>query len=51
MFKRSGVDGAIEMIERAKTDPNGNYIYKDLMEWEPKALVDIVHSMEVIFLF
>ena len=47
-----GVDGAIEMIERAKkTDPNGNYIYKDLMEWEPKALVDIVHSMEVIYYF
>ena len=47
-----GVDGAIEMIGRAKkTDPNGNYIYKDLMEWEPKALVDIVHSMEVIYYF
>ena len=47
-----GVDGAIEMIERAKkTDPNGNYIYKDLMEWEPKALVDIIHSMEVIYYF
>ena len=47
-----GVDGAIEMIERAKKiDPNGNYIYKDLMEWEPKALVDIVHSMEVIYYF
>ena len=47
-----GVDGAIEMIERAKkTDPNGNYIYKDLMEWEPKVLVDIVHSMEVIYYF
>ena len=47
-----GVDGAIEMIERAKkTDPNGNYIYKDLMEWEPKALADIVHSMEVIYYF
>ena len=47
-----GVDGAIEMIERAKKiDPNGNYIYKDLMEWEPKALADIVHSMEVIYYF
>ena len=51
-FNAVGVDGAIEMIERAKkTDPNGNYIYKDLMEWEPKALVDIVHSMEVIYYF
>tara|TARA_A100001234_G_scaffold211219_1_gene211604 strand:- start:123 stop:740 length:618 start_codon:yes stop_codon:yes gene_type:complete len=47
-----GVDGAVEMIQRAKKiDPNGNYIYKDLMEWEPKALVDIVHSMEVIYYF
>ena len=47
-----GVDGAAEMIKRAKkTDPNGNYVCKDLMEWEPKALVDIVHSMEVIYYF
>ena len=47
-----GVDGAIEMIERAKkTDPNGNYIYKDLMGWKPKRPVDIVHSMEVIYYF
>jgi len=47
-----GVDGAIEMIERAKeTDPNGNYVYKDLMDWEPKTLVDMVHSMEVIYYF
>ena len=47
-----GVDGAAEMIKRAKkTDPNGNYVYSDLMEWEPKALVDIVHSMEVIYYF
>ena len=47
-----GVDGAVEMIQRAKKiDPNGNYIYKDLMEWEPKALADIVHSMEVIYYF
>ena len=47
-----GVDGAMKMIERAKqTDPNGNYIYKDLMKWEPKAIVDIVHSMEVIYYF
>ena len=47
-----GIDGAIKMIERAKEiDPNGNYVYKDLMEWDPKMLVDIVHSMEVIYYF
>ena len=47
-----GVDGALGMIERAKkTDPNGNYVYRDLMEWEPKTLVEIVHSMEVIYYF
>ena len=47
-----GVDGALEMIERAKKiDPNGNYIYYDLMEWKPSKPVDIVHSMEVIYYF
>ena len=47
-----GVDGALGMIERAKKlDPNGNYVFKDLMEWEPKTLVDMVHSMEVIYYF
>ena len=40
------------MIERAKKiDPNGNYIYHDLMAWEPSTPVDIIHSMEVIYYF
>ena len=48
----ANIDGAIKMIERAKeTDPNGNYVYKDLMEWEPKTFVDMIHSMEVIYYF
>ena len=47
-----GVDGALGMIERAKKiDPNGNYIYYDLMAWEPATPVDIIHSMEVIYYF
>tara|TARA_B100000900_G_scaffold307951_1_gene266624 strand:+ start:24 stop:641 length:618 start_codon:yes stop_codon:yes gene_type:complete len=47
-----GVDGAIKMIEKAKkTDPSGNYVCKDLMEWEPKTLADMVHSMEVVYYF
>ena len=47
-----GVDGAIKMIEKAKKiDPNGNYFCKDLMEWKPKTLADMVHSMEVVYYF
>ena len=47
-----GVDGAKEMICKAKKiDPNGKYVLSDLMEWKPKAHVDIVHSMEVIYYF
>jgi len=47
-----GVDGAIEMIQRANNiDPKGEYIFSDLMEWKPKVPVDIVHSMEVVYYF
>ena len=47
-----GVDGAIEMIQRANNiDPKGKYIFSDLMEWKPKVPVDIVHSMEVVYYF
>ena len=47
-----GVDGALGMIEKAKKiDPNGNYIYHDLMTWKPSTPVDIIHSMEVIYYF
>ena len=45
-------DGALKMIERAKKiDPNGNYIYHDLIAWEPSKPFDIIHSMEVIYYF
>jgi trans-aconitate methyltransferase len=47
-----GVDGAKEMIERARTiDPDGTYIHADLMEWKPAEPVDLVHSMEVFYYF
>tara|TARA_S200000501_G_C20834916_1_gene748921 strand:- start:411 stop:1028 length:618 start_codon:yes stop_codon:yes gene_type:complete len=47
-----GVDGAREMIQKAKyIDPNGEYIFSDLMEWKPKKLVDAIHSMEVVYYF
>ena len=47
-----GIDGAKEMIQNAKNiDPNGEYVLSDLMKWKPEGLVDIVHSMEVIYYF
>ena len=47
-----GVDGSIEMIDRAKNiDPKGEYVFSDLMEWKPKVPVDIIHSMEVVYYF
>jgi len=53
LCKRSlGIDGALEMIRKAKTiDPMGEYIYADLMHWKPEEKMDIVHSMEVIYYF
>jgi len=45
-----GVDGALKMIEKARTiDPQGAYFHADLMQWKPKQRVDIVHSMEVVY--
>ncbi len=51
-IKSIGVDGALEMIKKAKKiDPNGAYIHSELMEWVPDDKVDCVHSMEVIYYF
>ena len=47
-----GVDGSAKMIDKAKSqDSNGTYFCSDLVEWEPKKKVDIVHSMEVLYYF
>jgi len=47
-----GVDGAVEMIRKAKKiDEHGDYFHSDLMEWIPDQKVDFVHSMEVIYYF
>jgi len=47
-----GVDGAIEMIRKARTiDEHGAYFHSDLMEWTPSQKADFVHSMEVIYYF
>ena len=47
-----GVDGAIEMIRKARTiDEHGAYFHSDLMEWTPSQEADFVHSMEVIYYF
>ena len=47
-----GVDGAIDMIRKARTiDEHGAYFHSDLMEWTPSQKADFVHSMEVIYYF
>ena len=47
-----GVDGALEMIEKARSfDGNGQYFHSDLLEWVPNEKVDYVHSMEVLYYF
>ena len=47
-----GIDGAIEMIKKAKTiDPEGEYHHADLLEWTPQQKADIVHAMEVAYYF
>ena len=45
-----GVDGAINMIEKAKEiDPEGNYSIAKLPQWKPKNPVDFIHSMEFLY--
>ena len=47
-----GVDGSIHMIEKAKMlDDKNEYFCNDLLKWNPKKKVDIVHSMEVFYYF
>jgi trans-aconitate methyltransferase len=47
-----GVDGALEMIEKARSfDGDGQYFHSDLLEWVPNEKVDYVHSMEVLYYF
>lgn len=46
----TGVDGAQMMIEKALSiDPTGAYQHADLSNWSPNHMVDIVHSMEVVY--
>lgn len=46
----SGIDGAHQMIEKAvNIDKSGEYVDADLEAWIPEKLVDIVHSMEVLY--
>ncbi len=48
----TGVDGSAGMIEKARAiDPAGNYIFADLMTWQPDEPVDLVVSMEVLYYF
>ena len=45
-----GVDGSLEMIEKAKiTDSNGIYSHGLLPDWKPTQRFDLVHSMEFLY--
>ncbi|MDP6856840.1 MAG: methyltransferase domain-containing protein [Candidatus Thalassarchaeaceae archaeon] len=45
-----GVDGAQSMVLRAlEKDPEGMYFHQDLSKWSPPEMVDLVHSMEVLY--
>ena len=45
-----GIDGADQMIKKAnRIDPSGEYVCADLVHWNPKEAVDVVHSMEVLY--
>ena len=46
----SGVDGAVSMIEKARSvDPEGEYIHAMLPDWRPSKPVDLLHTMEVLY--
>ena len=48
----SGIDGAKQMIEKAKSiDPKGNYFCENLINWNPNQKYGVVHSMEVFYYF
>jgi len=48
----TGVDGSLEMIMKAKgVDRNNSYFCRDLLDWNPRGKVDLVHSMEVLYYF
>tara|TARA_B110000438_G_C15630594_1_gene570822 strand:+ start:306 stop:914 length:609 start_codon:yes stop_codon:yes gene_type:complete len=45
-----GVDGAVEMIKKAKLiDSKGEYICSNISSWLPEKKVDFIHSMEVMY--
>ena len=47
-----GIDGAEEMIEKAKrNDENNNYYLNDIESWTPNKKYDIIFSMEVFYYF
>jgi len=47
-----GIDGAPEMISKAKLkDSKNNYYTEDIEEWVPSKKYDIIFSMEVFYYF
>ena len=49
-FGADGVDGAVEMIKKAKKyDPKGRYHDNFLSSWKPFKPVELVTAMEVLY--
>jgi len=49
-YKAMGIDGAEEMIKKAKLlDSRGEYILSDITKWKPIKKVNFIHSMEVMY--
>jgi len=47
-----GVDGAIEMIKKARRkDKKNNYHFEDIEEWIPNKKYNIIFSMETFYYF
>ena len=50
MCKGIGVDGSKKMIKKARSLNFGTYFNADLLRWNPKNKVNVVFSMEVLYL-
>jgi len=44
-----GIDGAKQMIAKAKSREGGEYILADLDSFNPREKFDLIHSMEVLY--
>ena len=44
-----GIDGSVEMIEKAKQKGSGEFHLAKLPGWEPSQKFDLIHSMEFLY--